>query len=155
MEEADNPFDMVDDALFGDDNLLGNDQGGSTEEVGGQMSSTQDESVKAEEKEKEEKENNRVGTPFYLAPELWKNQKNTKEADIWALGVILYEMCCFKYPFPAKEMDELEKKVLNDPIQKIPNNVTKEFKDLITKMLKKDASKRPTIEEIIYSDVFQ
>jgi serine/threonine protein kinase len=37
------------------------------------MSSTQDESVKAEEKEKEEKENNRVGTPFYLAPELWKN----------------------------------------------------------------------------------
>ena len=73
MEEADNPFDMVDDALFGDDNLLGNDQGGSTEEGGGQMSSTQDESVKAEEKEKEEKENNRVGTPFYLAPELWKN----------------------------------------------------------------------------------
>ena len=52
-------------------------------------------------------------------------------------------------------MDELEKKVLNDPIQKIPNNVTKEFKDLITKMLKKDPSKRPTIEEIIYSDVFQ
>lgn len=71
------------------------------------------------------------------------------------MGVILYETCCFKYPFPAKEMDELEKKVLNDPIQKIPNNVTKEFKDLITKMLKKDASKRPTIEEIIYSDVFQ
>jgi len=74
MDEADNTFDMVDDALFGDDNLLGGDQGGSTEEVGGEMgSSTQDESVKVEEKEKEEKENNRVGTPFYLAPELWKN----------------------------------------------------------------------------------
>ena len=56
MEEADNPFDMVDDALFGDDNLLGNDQGGSTEEVGGAMvSSTQDESVKeTEEQTKEE-----------------------------------------------------------------------------------------------------
>lgn len=74
MEEADNPFDMVDDALFGDDNLLGGDQGGAIEEAGGEMgASTQDESVKVEEKEKEEKENNRVGTPFYLAPELWKN----------------------------------------------------------------------------------
>ena len=74
MDEADNPFDMVEDALLGDDNLLGNDQGGSIEEVGGEMgSSTQDESVKIEEKEKEEKENSRVGTPFYLAPELWKN----------------------------------------------------------------------------------
>lgn len=52
-------------------------------------------------------------------------------------------------------MDELEKKVLNDPIQKIPNVVPKEFKELILRMLKKDASKRPTIEEIIYSDVFQ
>jgi|TARA_B110001450_G_C17623737_1_gene482284 serine/threonine protein kinase len=64
-------------------------------------------------------------------------------------------MCCFKYPFPAKEMDELEKKVMNDPIQKIPNHVPKEFKEMILKMLKKDAAKRPTIEELIYSDVFQ
>lgn len=52
-------------------------------------------------------------------------------------------------------MDELEKKVLNDPMQKIPNHVPKEFKDMITKMLRKDAAKRPTIEELIYSDVFQ
>jgi hypothetical protein len=36
-------------------------------------SSTQDESVKVEGGEKEEAENNRVGTPFYLAPELWRN----------------------------------------------------------------------------------
>ena len=52
-------------------------------------------------------------------------------------------------------MDELEKKVMNDPIQKIPNHVPKEFKEMILKMLKKDAAKRPTIEELIYSDVFQ
>ena len=29
--------------------------------------------------------------------------------DIWALGVILYELCCLDYPFPATEMEELEK----------------------------------------------
>jgi len=35
----------------------------------------------------------KVGTPFYLAPELWKNSSCSKKSDIWALGVILYEMC--------------------------------------------------------------
>jgi len=33
-------------------------------------------------------------------------------------------------------------------------NVNKEFKDIINKMLKKDPTKRPSIEEIIYSDIF-
>ena len=35
----------------------------------------------------------KVGTPFYLAPELWNNKPCTKKSDIWALGVILYEVC--------------------------------------------------------------
>lgn len=63
-------------------------------------------------------------------------------------------MCCFKYPFPATEIKELEKKVLEEPYQKIPNHVTKDLVNLIKKMLRKDPSKRPCIEEIIYSDVF-
>ena len=41
-----------------------------------------------------------VGTPYYLAPEIWKERKYSKESDIWALGVILYEMICFKKPLP-------------------------------------------------------
>lgn len=96
-----------------------------------------------------------MGTPYYLAPELWKGGKCSKKSDIWALGVILYEMCCFNYPFPANTEEELVPKVLNDKPQKFPNHVTTEFKEIILKMLKKDASKRPCIEELIYSDTFQ
>ena len=72
----------------------------------------------------EDLEASRVGTPFYLAPELWKNPKYSPASDIWALGVILYELCCLSYPFPATEMDELEHKVLHDKIAKHPNNVS-------------------------------
>lgn len=61
-------------------------------------------------------ESDKVGTPYYMAPEIWKYQKYGKESDIWALGVILYEICCLQYPFPANELDELEKKVINDKI---------------------------------------
>jgi serine/threonine protein kinase len=41
----------------------------------------------------EAKEKRKVGTPFYLAPELWEDKESTKKSDIWALGVILYELC--------------------------------------------------------------
>ena len=61
-------------------------------------------------------ESDKVGTPYYMAPEIWKYQKYGKESDIWALGVILYEICCLQYPFHANELDELEKKVINDKI---------------------------------------
>jgi NIMA (never in mitosis gene a)-related kinase 1/4/5 len=41
----------------------------------------------------DDESNHKVGTPFYLAPELWNDRPYTKKTDIWALGVILYEMC--------------------------------------------------------------
>ena len=95
-----------------------------------------------------------VGTPFYLAPELWKSKRYAKESDIWALGVILYELCCLDRPFPATELEELKQKVLNDPIKKFPTEVTRELVALCKSMLQKDYTKRPDIEEIIFSEVF-
>lgn len=103
----------------------------------------------------EEEEEEKVGTPFYLAPELWKNQKCTKASDIWALGVILYELCNHDYPFPATEEEELKNKVLTQKMEKMRTGVSHEFSVFINKMLKKEASERPTIEEIIYNDLFQ
>ena len=74
---------------------------------------------------------------------------------MWALGVIMYELCCLGYPFPATQMKELEDKVLNDPIKPHPICVQKHFVEFFTKMLEKDAEKRPDIETIIFSEIFQ
>ena len=44
----------------------------------------------------------KVGTPFYLAPELLyeeTRQSYTVKSDVWALGVIFYEMCALRKPF--------------------------------------------------------
>jgi serine/threonine protein kinase len=98
---------------LGEDNLLENDQGGLFEQAGESAVIADEPTPPAEEKKteaelEEEKKEERVGTPYYLSPELWKSNKCTKKSDIWALGVILYELCCFQYPFPASNLEELE-----------------------------------------------
>ena len=100
-------------------------------------------------------DDNPVGTPYYLAPEIWREKKYSKESDIWALGVILYELLHFKKPFPATEKEELIEKVYHQPYNKIRSGISTPFQHLINIMLKKDPSKRPSIEEIIMSDEFQ
>lgn len=65
-------------------------------------------------------EEQKVGTPYYLAPELWIKNKQTKATDIWALGVVLYEMCAHKYPYDANNIEELQEKVSNQRYNPIP-----------------------------------
>jgi serine/threonine protein kinase len=100
-------------------------------------------------------DDNPVGTPYYLAPEIWREKKYSKESDIWALGVILYELLHYKKPFPANDKDELIEKVYNKPFNKIRSGISTPLQHLINIMLKKDPTKRPSIEEIIMSDEFQ
>ena len=40
-----------------------------------------------------------VGTPYYMAPESCQSEPYTSKSDVWALGVILFELCALKQPF--------------------------------------------------------
>ena len=54
-----------------------------------------------------------MGTPLYFCPEIWTHCEYSKESDIWALGMILYEMVCEgNLPFPATNIEELEHRIL-------------------------------------------
>lgn len=45
-----------------------------------------------------------IGTPFYICPELALGDKYSFGADVWALGVMLYELYCNKLPFVASNV---------------------------------------------------
>src|SRR5438093_1689538 len=60
----------------------------------------------------------RMGTPAYMAPEQASGQTDRvgPVSDVWALGVILYELLAGRRPFTATERDELTKQILStDP----------------------------------------
>jgi NIMA (never in mitosis gene a)-related kinase 10 len=52
-----------------------------------------------------------VGTMFYSCPEIIKNEPYNDKADIWAIGCVLYEMCCLEPPFCTSNMLALATKI--------------------------------------------
>jgi len=40
-----------------------------------------------------------IGTPHYMAPEVFEGKGYSFEADIWSLGCLLYEFLCYGLPF--------------------------------------------------------
>lgn len=55
-----------------------------------------------------------VGTVPYMAPEQLTGQRATYLVDIFALGVILYELCCGERPFAGDSQAELASSILRD-----------------------------------------
>lgn len=46
------------------------------------------------------------GTPEFMAPELWRGQRPTRASDIYALGVILYQIVAGQLPFRGRSVED-------------------------------------------------
>jgi len=95
-----------------------------------------------------------TGTPFYLAPEIWKDLPYDYKCDIWSVGCIIYELCTSRPPFRGTSLKELRRNVLNGyylPISGFSNDI----KDIIAKMLIVDPKRRASTDELLNSDIIQ
>lgn len=48
-----------------------------------------------------------LGSPIYMAPEVLKNEEYSVKADIWSLGVVLFEILFGKCPYEESSIAEL------------------------------------------------
>jgi serine/threonine protein kinase len=63
-----------------------------------------------------------VGSPLYMPPESLSQNIYSVKSDIWALGIMLFEMLCGRTPWECRTEKELLEK-----ISRIPADIPSEF----------------------------
>ena len=83
-----------------------------------------------------------TGTPAYLAPEVLLGQQASPMSDIWALGVVLYEMANGELPFTGRNQIELTSTILTAPIRPFAAQVPASMRAIIQRCLAKEPAQR-------------
>ena len=95
--------------------------------------------------------NDVVGTLVYCSPEVLSNNYN-EMCDIWSCGVLMYCLLSGYFPFMGSDEEEIIKRILSGKFEfdvEDFNGISYEAKDLITRCLKYEPSKRITIQEAL------
>jgi serine/threonine-protein kinase len=94
-----------------------------------------------------------MGSPFYMAPEQWSDDEPDARADIYSLGVILYQMLGGDVPFKGTSIPSIMKKHLTTappPFASLGVTVPPEIERVVRHALEKEAENRPSsVEEFI------
>jgi serine/threonine protein kinase len=99
-----------------------------------------------------------VGTPYYVAPEVVAGRGYDEKVDVWSAGVVLYVMLSGTVPFGGATAGEVFGAVLRGNLRFPPRafaGVSPEAKDLMRRMLCRDASRRLSAEQVLstYEDL--
>ena len=90
----------------------------------------------------------RIGTPYYLAPEIFEGKPYGRSADVWSLGVLFYEILVLRMPFEANSLAALCVKITQS---RAPNVIgySADCAELVASLLHKDAEKRPLTDALV------
>ncbi|XP_053278993.1 serine/threonine-protein kinase Nek3 isoform X1 [Pleuronectes platessa] len=92
-----------------------------------------------------------VGTPYYVAPEIWDNKPYNNKSDVWSLGCVLYELCTLRHPFQATSWKSLILKVCRGAYPPLPEHLPYELRYLVKHMFKTNPKDRPSLQTILTS----
>jgi tetratricopeptide (TPR) repeat protein/tRNA A-37 threonylcarbamoyl transferase component Bud32 len=94
-----------------------------------------------------------VGTAAYMSPEQARGETSDHRTDIWALGVVLYEMITGKLPFYADHEQAAIYRIMNEepaPLAILVSNLPNELERIVDRTLAKDPKERyQTIGELV------
>jgi len=94
-----------------------------------------------------------MGSPYYMAPEQWADEDPDMRADIYSLGVMLFQMLAGDVPFKGSSIPAIMKKHISDPAPNLADfgvNVSRDVELALQHTLVKDPAHRtPTVEAMV------
>ncbi|CAM9104620.1 unnamed protein product [Discosporangium mesarthrocarpum] len=91
-----------------------------------------------------------AGTPSYMAPELLENRPFNKSVDVYAFGILLWEIFSREVPFLGYEVSDIREAVLSGGRPKVPRGgCPAEIKQLICKSWSQEPEDRPDFGDIM------
>ena len=96
------------------------------------------------------------GSPAYMAPERLAGAAATPRSDLYALGVMLFQLLVGRLPYEGVSMGELLRQVADDPVPALADlrpDLPEPVAALITRLLAKRATDRPADGQILAQDL--
>ncbi|XP_075257536.1 serine/threonine-protein kinase ULK2-like [Convolutriloba macropyga] len=109
----------------------------------------------AKQMERNEKLEQACGTPGYMAPEVLANKSYDSKADIWSLGIILYECFTGELPFSMGAIMLMAMGIIPDDLSiSVPSPVSSPLKNLLEIMLQTVPDDRASYEDVTKHQFF-
>ncbi|MEO8099868.1 MAG: protein kinase [Acidobacteriota bacterium] len=83
-----------------------------------------------------------LGTPAYLSPEVLKGAKADARSDLWAFGVVLYQMLSGRLPFRGDTTLEISSGILKETPPALPATVPQGLRTIVERCLEKRPEER-------------
>ena len=94
-----------------------------------------------------------MGSPFYMAPEQWSDEEPDARADVYSLGIILYQVLAGDVPFKGSSIPSIMKKHLTLPppsFQSLGVEIDPAIEAVVRHALEKDvAARTPSVGEFL------
>ena len=91
------------------------------------------------------------GTTQWMAPEILRGSRYSEKADIFAFGVVMWEVATGRRPFPNLQPMAVANLVANDNLRlPLPDSLAPAFSALISDCWHEDPRKRPSVDELVH-----
>lgn len=97
-----------------------------------------------------------MGSPFYMAPEQWSDDEPDARADIYSLGIILYQMLAGDVPYKGSSIPSIMKKHLTLPLPSFKSmgvDVSPRLEAAVQHALEKEVAERTPSVEVFLSEL--